>query len=163
MKSSKNRLMVADQAARSKNQLKKGGWSMDSILERDVRKLLDDTETIKQDLERLEQDYSAWARKREENDLANLMEDLKSAEIDVSTMTTDCVSASLQSGRNVPTVVFYDLHQSFVWLDALFNDLKKARSELQDAHIQHDLIDHFEIDCGRFTKTAEQIRRDLDG
>jgi septal ring factor EnvC (AmiA/AmiB activator) len=155
--------MIDDQAAKSKSQPKKGGWFMDSILERDVQKVLHDTKTIKEDLERLEKDYSAWARKREEHDLGNLMEDLQEAEIDVSTMTTDCVSASSQRGRDVPTVVFQDLHQIFVRLDALFSDLKKARSELQDTYIEQDLIDHFEIDCGRFTKTAEQIRRDLDG
>jgi hypothetical protein len=136
---------------------------MNSILERDVQKVLHDTKTIKEHLERLEKDYSDWARKREERDLGSLMEDLKTAEIDVSTMTTDCVSANSQRGRNVPTVVFHDLHQVFVWLDALFNDLKKARSELQDTCIEHELIDHLEINCGRFTKIAEQIRRDLDG
>ena len=136
---------------------------MESILERDAQKLLDDTKKIKEDLERLEKDYSAWARKREEHDLGNLMEDLKAAEIDVSTMTTDCVSANSQSGRTVPRAVFHDLHQIFVWLDAIFNDLKKARSELLDTCIEHDLIDHLEINCGRFKKIAEQIRKDLDG
>jgi hypothetical protein len=163
MKLRKKRLITDDQAAKLKSQPKKGGSSMDSILERDAQKVLHDTKTIKEDLERLEKDYSAWARKREERDLGSLMEDLKTAEIDVSTMTTDCVSANSQRERNVPTVVFQDLHQIFVRLDALFSDLKKARSELQDTYIEQDLIDHFEIDCGRFTKTAEQIRRDLDG
>jgi DNA repair exonuclease SbcCD ATPase subunit len=162
MRPRKKTLIIDDQAVKSKNQPKKGVWFMDSILERDTRKLLDDTRKIKEDLERLEKDYSAWARKREEHDLGNLMEDLKAAEIDVSTMTTDCVSANSQSGSNVPTGVFHDLHQIFVSLDALFNDLKKARSELLDTCIEHDLIEHLEIDCGRFTKTAEQIRRDLD-
>lgn len=136
---------------------------MDCILHRDARKLVDDTERIRRDLVRLEQDFSSWAREREENDLATLMEDLKKVEIDVSMMTTDCVFAGQHSEKDAPTVIFHELHQTFVYLDALFNDLKKARLALQDAYIHRDLITHLEIDCGRFTKTVGQIRRYLDG
>jgi len=136
---------------------------MGCILHRDARKLVDDTERIKQDLVRLEQDYSSWSREYEENDLVTLMEDLREVEIDVSMMTADCVFAGEQSEKDAPTVVFHELHQTFVHLDALFNDLKKARLALQEAYIHPDLITHLEIDCGRFTKTVGQIRRHLDG
>ena len=136
---------------------------MDCILHRDVRKLVDDTERIKQDLGRLEQDYSSWSREYEENDLVTLMEDLREVEIDVSMMTADCVFAGQHSEKDAPRVIFHDLHQTFVYLDALFSDLKKARSALEEAYIHPDLITHLEVDCGRFQKTVGQIRRHLDG
>ena len=41
---------------------------MDLELNRDIRKLMADTEKFKQTLEKLEQDQAVWARKREEKE-----------------------------------------------------------------------------------------------
>ena len=136
---------------------------MDSILQRDARKLMEDSERIKLGLGRLERDCSLWARESEKSDIEGLMEDLKQIEIDVSMMTRDCVSAYQHGGNNAPKLVFHDLHQTFVYLDALFNDLKKTRSALHYGYIHPDLLEHLDINCERFTKTAEHIRRDIDG
>ena len=135
---------------------------MDYVLYRDAQKLLEDSEKIKQDLGRLEQDRSLWAREAEKGELVSMMEVLKEVEIDVSMMTRDCVSAHQSSGNDGFRVIFHDLHQAFVYLDALFNDIKKTRSALQYAYIYPSLLERLEMNCGRFTKTVEHIRTDID-
>jgi len=137
---------------------KQGEDAMNTILQKDLTTLMVDTERIKDDLERLERDYSVWARKQEEKDLADLLEDLKGAEVDVSLLLTDCVSAGCHCGENAPKVVFHDLHDLFSCLDKLFNDLKMAREQLEEAHIHAMSLEHLDIDYGRFAKLITEIR-----
>ena len=59
---------------------------MNPVINEDTRKLEADAQTIEQDLNCLTRDCSAWARKRAEQDLTGLMEDLKGVEADVSLM-----------------------------------------------------------------------------
>jgi len=131
---------------------------MNTILQKDMTTLMVDTERIKDDLERLERHYSVWARKQEEKDLADLLQDLKGAEVDVSLLLTDCVSAGCHCGENAAKVVFHDLHDLFSCLDKLFNDLKKAREQLEEAHIHAMSLEHLDIDYGRFAKLITEIR-----
>lgn len=136
---------------------------MDSILCRDAEKLWEDSEKIKEDLGKLEQDCSVWAREEEKSELIRLLKDLKELGIDVSIMTTDCVSAYQRNGSDSLRLIFRDLHQAFVYLDALFKDIKKTKSALEKTYIYPGLLDHLEINSERLTKTVEHIRKDIDG
>ena len=135
---------------------------MNAIIRRDSDKLTAHAERIRHGLERLEQDCSAWARKREEKDLVDLMENLKGVEMDVSLMLTDCVSVGCQCGEEAPKVVFHDLQEIFGCLETLFNGLKKARMQLDKAYIHSAILDHLEIDYGRFKKLTGQIQGHLN-
>jgi hypothetical protein len=141
---------------------KKGGNLMNGVIHRDSDRLTVHAERIKQGLERLEQDCSAWARKREEKDLGDLMEDLQRIEMDVSLMLTDCISAGCQCGEEAPKVVFHDFREVFGCLDTLFNGLKKARLQLDRAYIHSAILDHLEIDYGRFRKLIGKVQRHLN-
>ena len=131
---------------------------MNRMLQTDMTTLLGDTERIGQDMERLRQDYSVWARKREEKDLADLQEDLKGAEVDVSLLLTHCVSGGCHCGEDASKAIFHDLHDLFCCLDKLFNDLKKAREQLEEAHIHAVSLEHFDVDYGRLSKLIGEIR-----
>jgi hypothetical protein len=135
---------------------------MNGVIQRDSDRLTGHAERIKQGLERLERDCSAWARKREESDLVDLLEDLKGVEMDVSLMLTDCISAGCQCGGEAPKVVFHDLREIFACLDTLFNGLKNARVQLDRAYIHSGILDHLEIDYGRFRKLTGKVKRHLD-
>jgi len=135
---------------------------MNAITHGDSDRLTAHAERIKQGLQRLEQDCLVWARKREENDLVDLMEDLKGVEMDVSLMLTDCISAGCRSGEEAPKVVFHDLHEIFACLDTLFNGLKKARLQLDKAYIHYAILDHLKIDYGRFSKLMGKVQRHLN-
>jgi len=78
---------------------------MHAVLEKDTRKLVDDAETIKQGLKRLEDDYTKWTIKHEELKLADLLESVKMVEIDVILMVADCVSAGCQA-KECTQIVF---------------------------------------------------------
>lgn len=135
---------------------------MDSIVQKDLDQLMRDTEKIERGLGRLKQDYAAWARNREENDLVELAEDLKRAEVDLSMTLSDCAFVYYGAhGRDGARVAQSDLHQAFVYLNALFNDLKKAASELKEAYVYPGDLNHIEIDCGRFSKKIGQIQKHL--
>jgi hypothetical protein len=135
---------------------------MNAIIHKDSDRLTAHAERIRQGLETLEQDCSVWARMREEKDLLDLMEDLKGVEMDVSLMLTDCISAGCQCGEEAPKVVFHDLREIFGCLDTLFNGLKKARVQLDNAYIHSTILDHLEIDYGRFRKLLGKVQRHLN-
>jgi hypothetical protein len=135
---------------------------MNAVINRDSDRLLADAERIKEGLQRLEQDCSAWARKREEKDLVELMEDLKGVETDVCLLLTDYTSAGRPCPEEAPRAVFHDLHEIFACLDTLFDGLKKARLQLGMAFIPDALMDDLGVDYGRFNKLIGKLQRDLD-
>lgn len=135
---------------------------MNAMIHRDFDRLTAKAERIEQDPQRLEKDRSTWVRKPEEKDLADLVEDLKGAEGDLGLMLTDCICASSQCGQETPKVVFHDLHEIFACLDTLFNGLKKARLRLDKTYIHCAILDHLEIDYGRFAKLIVKVRRHLN-
>lgn len=134
---------------------------MNDLILTDAQRLEGDAETIKQGLECLTRDCSAWARKREEKDLVDLVEDLKGAQMDVSLMLTDSVELGYHCEEKVPKVVFHDLHDLFSCLDSLFNDLKKARGQLREGYIPPFILEHLEVKSRRFRKVIGQVRRHL--
>ena len=133
---------------------------MDLDLNRDIRKLMADTEKFKQTLEKLEQDQAVWARKSEEKDLKKISECVNRLESDVSTMMSDCACLTNQEGIKVVEV---DLHHAFRGLNVLFEDLKGVSAELAGSYIHRGELDQLEIDWGRFSKTVGQIRKHLQG
>jgi hypothetical protein len=135
---------------------------METILHRDTHRLRVDAEKIKQGLERLKQDCSAWARNQEEKDLADLMENLRGIEMEVSLMLTDCIYAGCHCGEKAPKVVSHDFREIFRCLDTLFNGLKKARWQLAQDYIHPGIPDHLEIDYERFIKLVGQVQRRLN-
>jgi len=135
---------------------------MNQILEKDMMTLMVDTVRIREDLNKLEGDYTNWTRKGEERDLEDLLEDLKGAEIDVSLLLTDCVSAGCHCGEDREEVIYGDLHELFSCLDKLFHDLKMAKDQLVEAYIEGACIEHLDVDYGRFEKLIGEIRGYLD-
>jgi ElaB/YqjD/DUF883 family membrane-anchored ribosome-binding protein len=138
----------------------KGGNVMDFDLNRDIRKLMADTDKFKQTLEKLAQDQAAWARNREEKDLKKIIECINRLESDVSTMMSDCACLTNKEENKVVEV---DLHHAFRGLNALFEDLKGVSAELAGSYIHRGELDQVEIDLGRFSKTVGQIRKHLQG
>ena len=132
---------------------------MDLIIQRDIEKLLADTENVKKTLIILEKDHSVWARKREEKDLAKLIERVKQSESDVSLMMSDCLSFGRYEGKKG---VIEGIHHAYVCLNSLFQDLKKVREDLNEVYIRPDEIEQLEIDWCRFKKAVGQIQKHLE-
>ena len=124
----------------------------------DIRKLMAVTENVKRALKVLEEDNAVWARRREEKDLTKLIERVKELETNVSVMMSHFVAVSRrdEGGR-----ITEGLHNAFACLNNLFQDLKKARRDLNDAYIHPGEIKQLEIDWGRFMKTIGQIQKHL--
>jgi hypothetical protein len=133
---------------------------MDFDLNRDIRKLVADTEKFKQTLEKLKQDQAVWARKHEEKDLKKIIECVNRLESDVITMMSDYACLTNQEESQVVEV---DLHRAFRDVNALFEDLKEVNAELADSYIHSGELDQLEIDWGRFSKTIGQIQKHLQG
>jgi hypothetical protein len=129
-------------------------------LNRDIRKLMADTEKFKLTLEKLEQDQAVWARMREEKDLKKIIECVNRLESDVSTMMGDCACLTNQEESKVVGV---DLHHAFRGLNTLFEDLKGVSAELAGSYIHREDLDQLEIDWGRFSKTVGQIQKHFQG
>jgi hypothetical protein len=137
---------------------RRGVQFMDIAIVQDIRNLMAVTENVKQALEVLEGDNAVWARRREEKDLIKLIDRVKEMETDVSMMMSHfvCVSRRDEGGR-----ITEGLCHAFACLNNLFQDLKKARKDLNDAYIHPEEIKQMEIDWGRFMKTITQIQKHL--
>jgi hypothetical protein len=131
---------------------------MDLAIVQDIRKLMAVTENVKRALQVLEEDNAVWARRREERDLIKLIDRVKELETDVSVLMSHFVSVSRreEGGR-----ISEGLCHAFACLNNLFQDLKKARKELNDAYIHPGEIKQLEIDWARFMKTIGQIQKHL--
>jgi hypothetical protein len=131
---------------------------MNSVINKDARKLETHAQTIEQGLDCLTRDCSAWARRRAEQDLRGLMEDLRGVEVDVSLMLTDCISSGFENGEDAPKEVFHDFREIFGCVDTLFRDLKEARLQLGEAYIHPSTLNHLEVDCRRFEKLIGKVQ-----
>ena len=132
---------------------------MNLLIRRDIQQLVLDTGKVRRELDVLEQDQKTWAREREKNDLASVIDHLKELEFDVSVMQADCVSIGCLQREDGAWRIIDSLHRAFVTLNILFNDLKKMRTELKEAFIHSADVKQLEIDWGRFSKTVRQIER----
>jgi hypothetical protein len=135
---------------------------MDPILQRDLHRLIFDTERIRQGLEKLGEDCASWARNQEEEDLSGLLGCLMNAEIDLSLTLSDSVAAHVAYGEDEARLALIDLHEAYAYLDALFNDIKKAATELNDAYIHPCELVHLAVDCRRLEKTIGRVQDDLE-
>lgn len=134
---------------------------MANVLQRDTLKLLEDADRIKQELKKLEKDCRNWSVEREGRDLSDLTDTVKDVETDVSLMLADSISADLHSGWEGEEGFTDELHRVFVHLDALFGDIKEARSGLHGGYVPPGILNRLEIDCRRFSKTVQGIEKDL--
>jgi len=132
---------------------------MDLIIQRDIEKLWGDTENVKQIFITLERDHSVWARKREEKDLAKLIERVKQLKVDVCLMMSDCLSFSRYEEKKA---VIEEMHHAFACLNNLFQDLKTVKGDLNEVYIHPDEIKQLEIDWCRFKKAVGQIQEHLE-
>jgi hypothetical protein len=131
---------------------------MNLAILQDIDKLLAHSRDCKRDLEVLEKDRAVYARKREEEDLAQLIKRLERLEIDASTMMSDFVSVGRrEEGKRISK----GLHDTFACLNNLFQGLKKAKENLNHAYIHPEEIAQLKIDWGRFMKAIGQIQTHL--
>jgi hypothetical protein len=136
---------------------------MNTLIQRDSDRLTAHAERVKQDLQNLGQDCAVWARKREEKDLLDLMEDLKGVQNSVKLMLTDCICTQSQCGDESGKEVFDNLCEILCCLDPLFSLLKKARMQLDEAYIHPVILDRLEIDYGRFRKLVRIVQTHANG
>jgi len=132
---------------------------VDLIMRRDIRQLALDAQKIQGYVDVLEQDQEAWARKREANDVTQLIEQAKQLEFNVRIIMSDCLSISC---RDSDKELIDDLHQAFACLNTLFNDLKQMRTDLNESYIRPGEIKQLGITSGKFSKTIAQVRMHLE-
>jgi hypothetical protein len=135
-----------------------GGNKMDLILKQDISKLMADTAETKLALERLEEDHAVWARKREEKDLTTFINNVQELEFDVSVLMGDCFFLSrIEKGRRT----MEDFHQAYVCMNALFQDIKRARNDLNKAYICPEELSGLKIDWKRLRKSIGRIQKHI--
>jgi hypothetical protein len=134
--------------------------TMHSILQKDIRKLMRDAESMRRRLEdMLEHDYAAWGNQCRQHDLTQLIENLKHLECDVSTMMSDCMFLGRQYWKDHNVQLIDSLHQSFATMNTLCNDLKEVRLALGETHSNPSDFRQLVIDWGRLKKSIDQTKR----
>lgn len=131
-------------------------------MQQDILALVTDAAKVKHGLASLKQDYGSWNRDREKKDMAELLGFLKKLEIDISLMEADWIGLNCSAGgKNDIFPAVKSLHQAFVNLNRLFNDLKGLNTELNQNTIRSDSLKKFEIDWCRFGKTLQAMLASL--
>jgi hypothetical protein len=128
------------------------------ILRKDIRKLKLDSEKVQRGMDMLEHDYAAWAMQSQQNDLTQLIENLKHLECDVSTMLSDWVFLDRQYWKDHNLPLIDSLHQSFTTMNTLCNDLKAIRLALSETHSNPSDFQQLVIDWGRLKKSIDQTQ-----
>jgi len=139
-------------------ELKKEARTMYSVLQKDIRKLICDTDNIKRGLDMLEHDHTAWAMQSQQDGLTQLIENLKHLEYDVSTMLSDCIFLGRQYWKDHNLPLIDSLHQSFITMNTLCNDLKTIRLALSETHTNHSDFQQLVIDWDRLKKSIAQTQ-----
>ena len=131
---------------------------MDVAFQKDIEKIFEDMQDIKEGLEALRKDHVAWAISREYDDLMCIYQGLKNLESDVSVLMSDC--SSLDPDRQ-NDMTMGDLNQAFRSLDIIYTDLKTVRKEIDESFTTEKKIEALEIDWAKFNKNVERIQNDL--
>jgi len=125
-------------------------------------KLMDDVKKTRGDLAKLEKHCRKKAVELKQKDLSDLVDEIKEVEVDVSLMLVDSVFADFHSGEE-NGVIAIEIPRVFVHLDALFGDIKRARSEYKEGLVSPQTMDRLNIDCRRFIKALWTIEKELGG
>jgi hypothetical protein len=129
------------------------------ILRRDIRQLELDAEKVQRGLDMLKRDYGAWGNQCQQNELAQLIENLKRLESDVSTMLSDCIFLGRQYWKDHNVPLIDRLHQSFTTMNTLFNDLKEIGLALSEANVNPSGLEQLVVDWDRLKKSIDQTQR----
>jgi hypothetical protein len=138
--------------------LNRGDNLMDVVFQKDIIKIFEDMQDVKESLDALRKDHAAWSISRELDDLMCIYQGLKSLESDVSVLMSDC--SSLASARQ-NEMTMGDLNQAFRSLDIIYRDLKTVRKEIDESFTTEKKIEALEIDWAKFNKNVERIQNDL--
>lgn len=131
---------------------------MDVIFQKDIRKIFEDMQDVRESLDALRKDHETWAISREHDDLMCIYQGLKSLESDVSFLMSDC---SLLDPDRQNEMTMGDLNQAFRGLDIIYTDLKTVRKEIDESFTTEKKIETLEIDWAKFNKNVERIQNDL--
>ena len=135
---------------------------MNSILRQDIGQLLGDLQKVQGDLELLEKDHDAWCMKDEQKGLQDLCEHVGRLGGDVSILKGDCVALGhAYRGADDFRHVLDSLRRAFVSLNALYNDLKELRRELEESCMFPGVLGQLQTDWVGFSKTVREIEKAL--
>lgn len=131
---------------------------MEVTFQKDIEKLFNDMQGVKEGLDALRKDQTAWAISRERDDLVRIFQGLNNLESDVSVLMSDCSSLD-QVRQN--EMIMGDLNQAFRSLNIIYRDLKTVRKEIDESFTTEKKIEALEIDWAKFNKNVELIQKDL--
>ena len=133
---------------------------MDKLTDRDyVERLEGDIENLRWRLGKLKEDHAAWERTLEEDDLESIKASLIQMEYDLDLMFTNCFALLARDHDSVTQAYVHHLYET---LNSLFEDVKRARDNLEKAFIPRGDLEQMEIDCSRLEKTTGKIMGRLD-
>jgi hypothetical protein len=129
---------------------------MNSIVQHNVQKLINDIGEVKLVLEMLEDHRTLWARSQEERDVSHFMDCISKIEVDISIAVNNFMVKNKNGNRNEAYVI-EGMQQAFSYINDLFHDIKNARKDLHRSFIRQDELETLEIDLARFRKNIIQL------
>jgi hypothetical protein len=117
-----------------------------------------DADEIQKGLEMLVRNHTAWARKRQQMDLMQLIEHVKRLELDISTILSGCVFLGRQYWKDHNLRLIESLHVSCDVMNSLFRDLDKVKTALREGYINPSDLRQLILDWSRFRESIYQAQ-----
>ena len=130
------------------------------MLRNNIRKIMRDAEDIRRMLEDMqERDYPYWCNQCQQNDVAQIIENLTHLECDISTMLSDCIFLGRRYWKDHNVPLIDSLHQSFVAMNTLCSDFKGIRLALGETHSIPSDFHQLIVDWDQLKKAIDQAQR----
>jgi hypothetical protein len=135
---------------------------MNSMVQHDVQRLINDIDEVRQVLEILENDHALWARRQQEKDISDFINYINQIEVDISIIMNNFVTNNKNSEKNEGYFI-EGMQHAFSYINDLFHDIKNIRKDLDRSYIRPDELKTLEIDWARFRKNIIQVVNYMQG
>ena len=126
---------------------------MPSMIQKDMKQLMQDVEVVQESLEILNGNYAARGSDIREANLLPLLKNVTHLESDLSMTISDCVSLGRRYWKDHNLPAIGTLHQSFVDLNSLFSMLKRIKENSRGRAVHPSEFQELIIDWYKFKKS----------
>jgi hypothetical protein len=131
---------------------------MELMLRKNVRGLLLDASKVHHSLEMLRKHQQTWVGQSQQDDVADLVEQVKRLQFDVSMVLGDCALLTRKHEQQGNDLVLRDIHGAFRIINGLFDDLKQTRADLKRGYGSASNLRRLNIDWGRLKKSLDHVQ-----
>jgi hypothetical protein len=133
--------------------------ALPAILRNDFKRLMEDIESIENDMETLKRDYSAWCKDIQNIDLGNITRHARELEWNLNMTISDCAVACRQYWKEYNFPVAEGLGRSSAYMECICSGLENMKKGFHEGDIRFSLFKDLCVDWEEFKKSICHTQR----